>query len=213
MKRRNLIKIATTVTAGLVGQKALAAGECLVPTRPQTAGPFYPEDWAAYETDADMTQLGAHGALATGQLAIVNGLLIDSKTCQPIAGATVDIWQANSFGQYFHDNDAKWSELKDKNFQYRCRVTTNNEGKFSIKTIKPSPYPASANWIRPPHIHFKVVAKNYPELTTQMYFGGDPLNPADRILQGMSKEERQGVIVDFQENNSKILEGTFTLSL
>jgi len=47
--------------------------------------------------------------------------------------------------------------------------------------VKPGAYPAGANRIRPPHIHFEVHGK-FDRLITQMYFPGEPLNAADPLL-------------------------------
>jgi len=213
MNRRNLLKAAAT-GAGLVITKAAGAQSmCATPTKEQTEGPFYPKDWNQYEADADMTYIEGRSSLANGQLTIISGQVIDSRTCEPIAKSQVDVWQANAFGQYFHERDASALELKDKNFQYRCRITTDELGRFSFKTIKPSPYPASENWIRPPHIHFKVVAEGFQILTTQMYFEGDALNAADRILNNMNKAEQESVVAGFTEDTNKVLQGSFNLSL
>ncbi|MGH1468437.1 MAG: hypothetical protein ACRBBP_06120 [Bdellovibrionales bacterium] len=213
MNRRKLFKFAAGGTGALLASTAGASALCMTPTKAQTEGPFYPKDWTEYEADADMTKLVNSEALANGQLSIVKGQVIDFQTCEPVANAQVDVWQANAFGQYFHESDASAEELKDKNFQYRCRIITDAEGRFSFKTIKPSPYPAGGSWIRPPHIHYKVISDSHHELTTQMYFEGDPLNQNDRILQGMSNSQKDSVTVSFKENQSKILEGEFTIAL
>jgi protocatechuate 3,4-dioxygenase beta subunit len=213
MNRRNLFKIAAGSTGALLASKASAVGVCMEPTMPQTEGPFYPKDWTEYETDADMTKLVGSKELAKGQLTIISGQVIDVLSCEPIANAIVDVWQANIFGQYLHERDANKDEIKDKNFQYRCRIKTDADGRFSFKTIKPAPYPATQTWIRPPHIHYKVTTDKYEELITQMYFEGDPLNNLDRILQGMTKTQQDGVNVSFKENPSKVLEGDFTIAL
>ena len=46
----------------------------------------------------------------------------------------------------------------------------------------PGAYPVSAQWSRPPHIHFKVSKRGYEELVTQMYFADQALNLQDRLL-------------------------------
>ena len=213
MNRRSLIKRAAGTAGLLVASSSSAASLCLQPTKAQTEGPFYPLDWEQYEADADMTHMDGAPALAKGQLAIIKGTVTDYLSCQPIANAQVDVWQANAFGQYFHEKDANFNELKDQNFQYRSRIFTDAQGKFSVKTIKPAAYPAGGDWIRPPHVHYKVIATDYRELITQMYFDGEPLNEIDRILQSMSPTQKEGVTVDFTENQAKILTGEFKISL
>lgn len=213
MNRRKLLQIAITGTGLAIAGQTSATEVCATPTKEQTEGPFYPNDWEQYEADADMTFINGKPSLAKGQLTIIKGQLIDHLTCQPIPNAQVDVWQANAFGQYFHERDASAEALKDKNFQYRCRIVSDNDGKFSFKTIKPSPYPAGGDWIRPAHIHYKVIAEKYNELTTQMYFKGDFLNSKDRILNNMTKAEQDSVVIDFKEDKNKVLNGEFVISL
>ncbi len=213
MNRRKLFKIAAGASGALIASTSRASDVCdaVVPTVTQVEGPFYPADWKDYEADADMTQVDG-GGFAMGQVVLLKGLVQDLD-CNPIDGAVVDIWQASIFGQYFHENDAEFEDLKDKNFQYRCRVITNEKGEFSVKTIKPAAYPAGGSWVRPPHIHYKVNADGFKELITQMYFRGDSLNSKDRILNDMTQVQRDGVIVDFKEDGQKILTGIFKVVL
>ena len=58
-------------------------------------------------------------------------------------------------------------------------------------------YPVMDGWSRPPHIHFKVGRRGFHELTTQIYFAGDPLNDVDRLLQSVPETERAMLVVDF----------------
>ena len=54
----------------------------------------------------------------------------------------------------------------------------------------PSAYPVLANWVRPPHIHYKISKHGYVELTTQMYFLDHPLNKIDAFIQRKTKVEQ-----------------------
>jgi len=95
----------------------------------------------------------------------------------------VEIWQANSRGRYTHPSDHNPAPL-DPNFEGFAVLTTDAEGRYRIKTIKPGAYPAGPDArMRPPHIHFDVTGKSN-RLVTQMYFAGEPLNDKDPFLQG-----------------------------
>ncbi len=61
---------------------------------------------------------------------------------------------------------------------------TDAEGRYRFKTVKPGAYPATANWMRPPHLHFEVTGK-INRVITQMYFPGEPLNDKDLLLQNI----------------------------
>lgn len=94
-----------------------------------------------------------------GEVLIIEGIVLKSEDCKtPVAGAVIDIWHCDNHGEY--DNSG-----------FKCRgiVKTDASGKYSFTSIYPPPY---GN--RPRHVHVKVRAKGFRELTTQIYFKGDP---------------------------------------
>ena len=66
-------------------------------------------------------------------------------------------------------------------FDGSAHLTTDSEGRYRFKTIKPAAYPAGPNLIRPAHIHFQVSGRQ-DRLVTQLYFEGDPYNEKDPFL-------------------------------
>jgi protocatechuate 3,4-dioxygenase beta subunit len=121
-------------------------------TKSDMLGPFYKEN-------APFKQRLGEGI--EGERLIITGKVMDMR-CQPLKGAILDIWQANSTGEY--DN---------KGFTLRGKVKTNNDGIYIIDTIIPKEY-GQGDITRPGHIHLKVGVPNQPTLTTQLYFEGDP---------------------------------------
>jgi protocatechuate 3,4-dioxygenase beta subunit len=85
--------------------------------------------------------------------------------CQPVGGALLDFWQANSEGQY--DNAG---------YTLRGHQFTDAAGRYHLDTIVPGLYPG-----RTEHIHVKVQAPNGPVLTTQLFFPGSTANQSDSI--------------------------------
>ena len=75
-----------------------------------------------------------------------------------LEGARVELWQANAHGRYTHPSDTNPAPL-DPNFEGFAVQDTDAEGRYRFKTIKPGAYPATANWMRPPHLHFEVTGK------------------------------------------------------
>jgi protocatechuate 3,4-dioxygenase beta subunit len=184
---------------GSLGTLALVAGSPLLAenrgaTPAQTEGPFFPDRDQA-DKDIDMTLIQGHSEHALGEVVEISGQVL-AEDGSPVAEALVDVWQANSHGRYAHERDTNPAPL-DPNFQGWARFTTDAEGRYRVKTIKPGAYPVSEDWSRPPHIHFKVARRGYRELTTQMYFAGESLNDADRLLQELSVDERRRVVVEF----------------
>ena len=100
---------------------------------------------------------------------------------QPLSGIQIEVWQANSHGRYNHPSDTNPAPL-DPNFEGYATLTTDSDGRYRFKTIKPGAYPTDSGAVRPPHIHFEVIGR-FNRLVTQMYFAGDPLNDEDAILQ------------------------------
>ena len=180
-----------------------------IPTPPETAGPFYPLNFPL-DKDNDLTFVKNQSQKAQGEVIWIQGRVQD-KACQPVPGALVEIWQACTTGRYNHPDDTNSAKL-DPDFQYWGKATTNEKGEYGFKTIKPGSYPASWFWTRPPHIHFTVRAHGHSELTTQMYFAGEPLNHKDRLFRRHLPEEQAQCLVSFYKvKNTSV--GTFNLTL
>lgn len=106
-------------------------------------------------------------ALETGQAFQLQGQVLDTDGT-PLEGAVVEIWQTDNNGNYNHPNDAAPSELLLDQFQYFGTSTTDAQGYFAFRTIKPAAYES-----RPPHIHVRVKIDGQIALTTQFYFVED----------------------------------------
>lgn len=188
--------------------KAIAASCGLTP--PQTPGPFYPGE-NLFHQDNDLTQIAGNASRALGQVILIQGRILDAQ-CKPVEGATVEIWQACASGRYNNPTDTNTAPL-DPAFKYWGETSTDAQGMYRFKSIKPGAYPADTDWTRPPHVHFKVSRLGYHELVTQMYFKGDALNDVDQILQAIPAAERSRVIVDFQPSGADFLTGSFDITL
>jgi len=91
---------------------------------------------------------------------------------------------------------------------------TDAEGRYRVRTIRPGAYPVMAGWTRPPHIHFKIARRGFHELTTQMYFAGDPLNETDRLLQSVPEPGRSMLLVEFSSAaGESVKQGSFDIML
>jgi len=110
----------------------------------------------------------------------------------PVAGARVEVWQANARGRYAHPNDTNPTPL-DPHFAGFAVTATDQEGRYRFKTVIPAAYPAGPDRMRPAHIHFKVTGRR-EQLVTQMYFVGEEWNDRDPWLQ--SARRKEALIVD-----------------
>ncbi len=156
--RRSLLRM------GAIGAAALLSGEVLraTPDVPETEdnieGPFYkpgaPERSVLVEPEMKGARLSVSGRVLSTKGAL-------------LAGALLDVWQADSQGRY--DNQG---------FRLRGKLHADGSGNYRLETILPRYYKAGKT-IRPSHIHVKISAPGFPLLTTQLYFQGDPYNGRD----------------------------------
>ena len=121
-----------------------------------TEGPYYtpgaPERTVLSDADTVGTPL------------VVTGTVY-SADCEPVAGATLDVWQADGAGVY--DNEG---------FALRGVQTTGPDGSYTITTVVPGIYPG-----RTEHIHFTVTPPGGPSYTSQLFFPGSEQNADDGI--------------------------------
>jgi protocatechuate 3,4-dioxygenase, beta subunit len=151
----------------------------------QLLGPFFPVA-SKPSTQDDLTIVEGVDGHAQGEIIEVRGRVLDLR-CEPVCGARLTIWQANTFGRYAHPNDSNPAPL-DPSFEGFAIVRSGNDGAYRIKTVKPGPYPVSPDWMRAPHIHFEIEGQ-FERLVTQMYFPGEPLNASDRLLMSAPEPE------------------------
>lgn len=189
MKRRQFFK-GGVVAGTLAGITGVSAND-LAKTPKQVEGPFYPKV-AQKDKDFDLTKIEGQEGTAKGKVVTILGAILNTDGT-PIEDATVDLWQANASGRYRHPGDTNEAPL-DPNFQGWAIVPSGKNGEFKFKTVVPGSYPASKDWSRPPHIHFKVSKLGYVELITQMYFPGEKLNDTDKLLQRVPETDRASLI-------------------
>jgi protocatechuate 3,4-dioxygenase, beta subunit len=150
--------------------------------------------------DYDLSRPVADGPRAMGQLIQVAGRVMDEDGA-PVAGAVMELWQANAAVKYIHEADRHEAPL-DPNFTGWGRLVTGPEGAFEFVSIKPGAYPVTESdwWWRPPHIHFSILGPSWMNrYITQMFFPGEPLNETDLLLNGVrDPEARQRLIFQLQ---------------
>ncbi len=99
---------------------------------------------------------------------------------EPLVGAVVDVWHANTGGTYSYFDTAQ------SEFNLRRRIVTDAEGRYRFRSIVPSGYGCppdgptqqlldqlGRHGQRPAHIHFFISAPDHRHLTTQINLDGD----------------------------------------
>ena len=123
------------------------------------------------DADADAGPLVIHGT-------------VTGPDGEPVAGAVVECWHANSKGFYSHFDPTGAQSA----FNLRGAVKTGADGKYEFRTLMPVGYgcpPQGAtqqlldkvarHGKRPAHVHFFVTSEGHRKLTTQFNIEGDPL--------------------------------------
>ena len=100
---------------------------------------------------------------------------------RPLAGAVVDVWHANTRGEYSHFDGGR-----QRPYNLRRRIVTDADGAYRYRTLIPSGYgvpegSATGDLLgrlgrhgrRPAHIHYFVSAEGFRTLTTQLNIPGD----------------------------------------
>jgi hydroxyquinol 1,2-dioxygenase len=139
-----------------------------------------------------------------GEPLSVTGRICDLDGC-PVAGATVETWQAN--GQGFCENQQP--DLAP-DFNLRGVFTTDRDGRFHYLTIKPAGYSVPEDGPvgqmlgkigyplpRPAHLHFNVEARGFETLTTQIFDSADPFLSEDALF-----SVRSELIAEFQRESA-----------
>lgn len=208
--RRRFVEIASLAA----GAAALsAAGQLLAAevNRRETAdlitGPFYPQK-KPHDVDADLTLIRGHRQRAVGQVVQLSGRVLNTRG-EPVRGAQMEIWQANTYGRYTHPSDPNTQYALDPDFEGYARLLTDGDGRYAITTIKPAT--ARGDW-RAPHIHFEVQG-SVDRKVTQLFFPGETLNAQDRHLNSVRRQETVIANVSPASSGGSVIVATWDIVL
>jgi len=146
-------------------------------------GPFHTGDAPHVAQGADI----ARGA--PGQPLFVRAV-VQGPDGAPVAGADVDVWQADEDGLY----DVQRPELGDAR-RARAVLRTDAHGVVRFRSILPTAYPIPVDgpvgrmlaatgrhpW-RPAHLHFMIRAAGWQPLTTHIFRDADPYLDSDVVF-------------------------------
>ena len=146
-------------------------------------GPFHVEG-------APELPLGSNICLdQKGEPMLVRGRILDTGG-QPIAGAKIDVWQANDEG--FYDVQQKGIQ---PDFNLRGVFRSNEKGEYWFRGVKPKYYPIPDDGpvgkllaslgrhpYRPAHLHYIIGAEGFETLTTHIFDPDDPYIASDAVF-------------------------------
>jgi hydroxyquinol 1,2-dioxygenase len=139
-------------------------------------------------------ELPSHGGDISGNAAgepCFVSTTVKTATGEPLAGVTVDVWQADAEG-FYDVQDPQWS---DENMSLRARLVTDENGTLTFRTVKPRHYPVPTDGtvgqmleamhrhpMRPAHIHFMAQKDGFDTLITHIFLEGDPYLDSDTVF-------------------------------
>ncbi|MBI2716686.1 MAG: catechol 1,2-dioxygenase [Rhizobiales bacterium] len=114
-----------------------------------------------------------------GPALFVNAVVRDQNGA-PIAGAEVDVWHSSPEG-FYEQQDPKQAPMN-----LRGKFTTDAQGRFSFRSVKPAGYPipidgpvgdlvraTGRHHYRPAHLHFLIFKDGCKTLISQIYVNDD----------------------------------------
>lgn len=171
-------------------------GEHCGATDSATAGPFY------VRNTAESVNLNSRNL--PGIPMKVLGTVYDHETKSPIPNAKIEIWHADDQGIYHPTGSGEVNDYKPEEITLRGFVIANLDGDYQFTSIRPGLYTG-----RRRHIHYRIVAPGYRELTTQSYWKGSNRIDIDRT--DTNTEDCR--YVDYQEDGAGGIMGKFDIYL
>jgi catechol 1,2-dioxygenase len=152
-------------------------------TETTVLGPFHVSDAPRYASGANICLDGK------GQPLVVSGRVTDVDGA-PIAGALLDVWQANEDGYY---------DVQQKGIQpdmnLRGVFETDSDGRYWFRSVRPRYYPIPDDGpvgqllalmgrhpFRPAHIHFIVGRDGFQPITTHFFTPDCPYLNSDAVF-------------------------------
>ena len=166
-------------------------------TESTVLGPFH-------MVESPPRELGENIALdGKGEPCLVTGR-VTGPDGEPLAGALVDVWQANADGFY---------DVQQPDIQPECNLrglfTADDDGRFWFRTIVPRYYPipddgpvgelltaTSRHPYRPAHVHFIATAPGHRPVTTHLFVDDSPYLDSDAVFGVKESLVRQFPLVD-----------------
>ena len=166
-------------------------------TESTVLGPFHMVESPPRELGADIALDGkGEPCLVTGRVTGPDG--------EPLAGALVDVWQANDDGFY----DVQQPGVQPER-NLRGLFTADADGRFWFRSIVPRHYPipddgpvgellaaTARHPNRPAHVHFLVTAPGHRPVTTHLFVAGDPYIDSDAVFGVKESLIREFPVVD-----------------
>lgn len=167
-------------------------------TGSQTVGPFFSIGLTPLVTPI------VAGPEVPGEHVTIRGRVLDGNG-NPVPDAMLETWQADAAGHYAQRDDAEHTSSPSE-FTGFGRVPTDEQGQFTLSTIKPGCVPGPGDSLQAPHLVVLVFMRGLlKHLVTRMYFPDEPGNDEDPILHLVPSERRATLIARRSDEDVSVL--------
>lgn len=200
--RQEFILLSDTLGMSMMVDMINHGSETAGVTEPTVLGPFYVPGSPERGFGESMIEFDDEG-----EDSIIAGRVV-SADGTPIAGAVLDVWQ-NSANQFYAVQQPDVQPPTNLRGIYR----SDDEGRFAIRTIRPTPYPIPADGpvgqmltatarhpMRPAHVHVKASAPGFRTVVTHVFDRRSEYLDSDAVF-GV----KDSLIVDFSPADDGLL--------
>lgn len=156
-------------------------------TASQTVGPYF-----CIGFDNNVITDIAVGA--QGERIVIHGQVFDGAGA-PVPDAVIETWQADANGRYPHPEDPQAAQAQP-GFHGFMRALVNDQGEFTLTTIKPGRVPGPGGREQAPHLSVNVLMRGLlKQAPTRLYFSDETTaNAEDPVLALLPAARRATVI-------------------
>lgn len=181
-------------------------------TPSQTVGPYfhYGLPWKGGADLVGASEMGARAELfdaahyllavaapremPVGEVIEIAGRIVDGAGA-PVPDAMIEIWQANAAGRYRSADDPRADVPVDPPFVGFGRASTDDDGVYRFRTVRPGRVPGPGNSLQAPHLAVSVLGRGIVKrLATRIYFADGEGNAEDPVLHCVPAERRHTLI-------------------
>lgn len=153
---------------------------------------------AMFAVSGGETKAERHPSVATlarqeepGERLVVRGQLFDANGVRPLAGVTIYAYHTAADGRYHLESERKP--------RLRAHVTTDADGRFELRTIRPGSYPSRRD---PAHIHIQASGGGHPEQwLDDVHFSDDPKVTQEMLAESRTKGKFASIVTPVRDSN------------
>lgn len=134
----------------------------------------------------------------------VSGTVYAADGETPVPGAEIYVFHTDADGYYAPGT------TDNSNPRLKATITTDENGRYAFRTIRPAPYPGSGV---PAHVHYRV--RRTPDAAPQsfeLHFEGDPLL-SERALERSRRAGRFGSVRPLERGDDSVWHAEYDLRL